>query len=134
MVLELRGYSAWIESDDESLEEYAVEVKGNTISCYICSEEGKVRTEPPRVLSPLCGPSVLLTRYVHKEFILHFDDENSRPCSRGIDVRIDGSLVDSLWGDNGEELTSDGMVVGDFVRSYTFARIDTTGLSVTLPL
>jgi len=49
MVLELRGYHAWIESDGERLEEYAVEIKGNTVSCYVCSEEGKVRAEPPRV-------------------------------------------------------------------------------------
>jgi len=45
MVLRLHGYGAWIQLDDKPLEEYAVEVKGNTISCYVCSEEGKVRTE-----------------------------------------------------------------------------------------
>ena len=43
MVLHLRGYSARIELGDAPLEEYAVEVKGEVISCYICSEEGKVR-------------------------------------------------------------------------------------------
>ena len=47
MVLRLRGYGAWIESDGKPLEEYAVEVEGNTISCYVCSEDGKVRIEPP---------------------------------------------------------------------------------------
>lgn len=124
MVLDLRGYTAWIESDGERLEEYAVEVKGNTISCYVCSEEGKVKAELSRVLR---GPSFLLTERVQKQFILHFYDENPNPCSRGIDVKIDGSLVDTLWGDRGESLTSDGMAVGNRVRSYTFARIETTG-------
>ena len=50
MVLNLRGYTAWIESDGKDLEEYAVEVKGNIVSCYVCSEEGKVRAEPPRAI------------------------------------------------------------------------------------
>ena len=49
MVLRLHGHSAWVESDGEPLEEYAVEVKDNVISCYVCSEEGKVSTDPPRV-------------------------------------------------------------------------------------
>ena len=55
MVLRLHGYGAWIESDGKPLEEYAVEVKDNVISCYVCSEEGKVRTDPPGVL---CGIQV----------------------------------------------------------------------------
>lgn len=42
MVLRLHGYGAWIELDGKQLEEYSVEVKGNVISCYVCSEEGKV--------------------------------------------------------------------------------------------
>lgn len=46
MVLRLHGYGAWIESNGAPLEEHAVEVKGNVISCYICSEEGKVKAEP----------------------------------------------------------------------------------------
>lgn len=46
MVLRLYGYGAWIESDGKPLEEYAVEVDGDVISCYICSEEGKVRIAP----------------------------------------------------------------------------------------
>jgi len=46
MVLRLHGYGAWIESDGKPLEEYAVEVKGSVISCYVCSEEGKVRSHP----------------------------------------------------------------------------------------
>ena len=53
MVLRLHGYGAWIESDGKPLEEYAVEVKDNVISCYVCSEEGKVRAESrqvPRVI------------------------------------------------------------------------------------
>ena len=53
MVLRLHGYGAWIESDGKPLEEYAVEVKDNFISCYVCSEEGKVRAESrqvPRVI------------------------------------------------------------------------------------
>ena len=48
MVLKLRGYSAWIVSDNEALEEYAIQVEGKVISCYICSEEGMVRTPSPR--------------------------------------------------------------------------------------
>jgi len=46
MVLRLHGYGTWIESDGKLLEEYAVEVKDNVISCYVCSEEGKVRVAP----------------------------------------------------------------------------------------
>lgn len=43
MVLRLQGYGVWIELDGEPLEEYAVEVKDDVISCYVCSEEGRVR-------------------------------------------------------------------------------------------
>ena len=50
MVLRLHGYGAWIESDGKPLDEYAVEVKDNVVSCYVCSEEGKVWTNHP---SPL---------------------------------------------------------------------------------
>ena len=42
MVLRLHGYGAWVEVGGQHLEEYAVEVNDNVISCYICSEEGKV--------------------------------------------------------------------------------------------
>jgi hypothetical protein len=42
MVLRLHGYGAWVELGGKTLEEHAVEVKDNVISCYICSEEGKV--------------------------------------------------------------------------------------------
>ena len=48
MVLRLHGYGAWIESDGIPLEEYAVEVNDNVISCYVCSQEGKVRTGLPQ--------------------------------------------------------------------------------------
>lgn len=47
MVLRLHGYGAWIELDGVPLEEYAVEVKDNVISCYVCSEEGKVSHPEP---------------------------------------------------------------------------------------
>jgi len=43
MVLRLHGYGAWIETDGIPLEEYAVEAQGNVVSCYVCSQEGKVR-------------------------------------------------------------------------------------------
>ena len=46
MVLRLHSYGAWIEVDGKPLEEHAVEVKGNAVSCYVCSEEGKVRAAP----------------------------------------------------------------------------------------
>lgn len=45
MVLRLYGYGAWIESDGQPLEEHAVEIKDNVISCYVCSEEGKVSSQ-----------------------------------------------------------------------------------------
>jgi len=57
MVLRLHGYSVWIESDGKPLEEYGVEVKDNVISCYICSEEGKVRAEPYQVSFVVQVPS-----------------------------------------------------------------------------
>jgi len=59
MVLRLYGYGAWVELDGKLLEEYAVEVNGNVISCYICSEEGKVRVAP--LPSLLYDPSSPLT-------------------------------------------------------------------------
>lgn len=43
-----RGYSAWIELNGEPLEEYAIETKDRVTSCYVCSEEGAVRTDPPQ--------------------------------------------------------------------------------------
>jgi len=54
MVLRLHGYGAWIESEGKPLEEYGVEVEGNVISCYVCSEEGKVRCH-----LELCGIQAL---------------------------------------------------------------------------
>lgn len=57
MVLRLYGYGAWIEVDGQPLEEYATEVEDNAISCYVCSEEGKVRLdtlEVPRYAPVLC--------------------------------------------------------------------------------
>ncbi|KAF9646401.1 hypothetical protein BDM02DRAFT_3188875 [Thelephora ganbajun] len=110
MVLRLRGYGAWIESDGIPLEEYAVEVKDNIISCYVCSEEGK-------------------------KFVLHFDDDGSHYLEqtipfghygRSIKVKMDGQQVENLWGDSMKKLRSVGVYVGDIVRPYIFAPITTT--------
>ena len=133
MVLRLHGYSAWIESDGEPLEEYPLGTEGNVISCYVCSEEGKVNSESP----VHDDPSPSLTRCAHKDFTLHFDDDGFNYISeerntlygRTINVQIDGSKVDTLWGDPEEVLTSDGMHVGNTVRPYFFAPVETTGLS-----
>lgn len=65
MVLRLHGYGAWIELEGEPLEEYAVEVKGNVISCYICSEEGKVSGRRWATLSLPWNPDRPLTRPIH---------------------------------------------------------------------
>ncbi|KAF9792069.1 hypothetical protein BJ322DRAFT_1026940 [Thelephora terrestris] len=110
MVLRLHGYGAWVESDGKPLEEYAVEIKGNVISCYICSEEGK-------------------------EFALNFDDDGSHlrqfpapfeTYGRVVKIKMDGPDVDCLWGEFMGELKSRGMRVGDILRPYVFAPIDTT--------
>ena len=47
---------------------------------------------------------------------------------------MDGSRVGNVWGDFKQKLTSDGVCVGDFVRPYIFASVDTTGSSVAPPL
>jgi hypothetical protein len=136
MVLRQHGYGVWIELDGEPLEEYAVEVKGHVISCYICSEEGRVRTAP--LSSLLFDPNSPLTRYVHKKFVLHFDDDGSYSSGqatpfgsygRSVTIRADGQHVESVWGGVMQKLTSDGMRDGDIVRPYIFAPIDTTGPS-----
>ena len=134
MVLRLHGYGAWIESDGEPLEEYAVEVKDNVISCYVCSEEGKVRTRPPRTSCAIQVPP--LTRCVHKNFVLHFDDDGSHHSGhatffdyngRTVFVKMDGLRLASYWGSSKSKIISDGARVGDIVHPYIFAPIDTTG-------
>lgn len=141
MVLRLHGYGAWIELDGEPLEEYAAEVKGNIISCYVCSEEGKVRAAPLPSLP--CDPNSPLTRYVDKEFVLHFDDDGSYSSGqattsgsygRSISIKIDGQKVENVWGSVEREIKSDGMPDGDIVRPYIFAPIATTGSSAALSL
>lgn len=81
-----------------------------------------------------------LIRYVHKNFVLHFDDDGSHYSGsaapfdyygRAVDIKVDGSRVASRWGSFGREITSDGMHVGDILRPYVFAPIETTGPSVT---
>ena len=72
-------------------------------------------------------------------FGLHFDDDGSH-CSgnsdpfhnhgRTINIGMDGLQAASVWGDFGEEIRSNGAYTGDFMRSYVFAPVDTTGLSV----
>ena len=47
---------------------------------------------------------------------------------------MDGPRVKCLWGDFKEKIRSDGIRVGDNIRPYTFARVETTGLSVTSSL
>jgi len=110
MVLRLYGYSAWIESEGVPLEEYAIEVEDNVISCYVCSEEGK-------------------------QFTLQFDDDGSHysgPAApfdlygRVVDIKMDGSRMDNLWGDFRKKITSQGMYAGDLIGPYIFAPIDTT--------
>jgi len=110
MVLRLHGYGAWVELGGKSLEEHAVEVKDNVISCYICSEEGK-------------------------EFILHFDDDGSHfhpltsPASRygrALTIKMDGLSVDQSWGDFMAKQTSSGVHADNTIRPYVFAPIDTT--------
>jgi len=109
MVLRLHGYSAWIESDGNPLEEHAIEIKDNVVSCYICSEEGK-------------------------EFVLQFDDDGSTPqvntqfvChGRSLKVKVDGFCTDHVWGHFMMKGTSCGAQVGDTIRPYIFTPIDTT--------
>ena len=92
---------------------------------------------PPRVVWNASSP---LTRFVHKRFLLHFDDDGShfsgldnpsRDDGRKISVKMDGTQVKKLWGGFKEKLISDGMRVGDRIRPYIFAPVETTGLSVT---
>lgn len=47
MAIEFLGFTIWVHSDGKELEEYKVQVEDeNTVSCYIPSEVGKVRTPP----------------------------------------------------------------------------------------
>lgn len=141
MVLRLYGYGAWIESGNEILEEHAVEVKENVISCYVCSEEGKVRVVLPHGL--LCIPKSSLTRYFRKEFTLYFDDDGSHSCEqvttyglygRSVGIKMDGQQVEYLWSGVKQKVKSEGMPSGDIVQPYIFAPIDTTGSSVALSM
>lgn len=43
MPLTLRGFSVHVSCEGQELKQYDVRVEGNTISCYIASEVGKVR-------------------------------------------------------------------------------------------
>jgi len=47
---------------------------------------------------------------------------------------MDGLQVACLWGNFKQGVTSDGMRVGDVIRPYIFAPIDTTGLFVASSL
>lgn len=47
---------------------------------------------------------------------------------------MDGSRVDALWGDFKGKLTSRGLLAGATLRPYTFAPVDTTGLSTAQTL
>jgi len=41
-MLELKGFGAWIVSDEEELDEYDVKVTGDVITCWVPSKKGKV--------------------------------------------------------------------------------------------
>ena len=131
MVLRLHGYGVWVESNDKPLEESAIEVKGNVISCYICSEEGQVSCT-----CPLCNLASLLTRRIHQQFSLHFDDDGSHSnqlpvANQGqvIVIKMDGTEVDRVWNPSMAKIASHGMRSGDIIHPYIFAPIDTTGSS-----
>lgn len=71
---------------------------------------------------------------------MRFDDDGSHfhqpiapfgRCGRGLKVKMDGLEVDSVWGGSMTKTTSDGVQVGETLRPYIFAPIDTTGLSTT---
>jgi len=47
---------------------------------------------------------------------------------------MDGIRVKNLWGNFKEKSQSDGIRVGDHIRPYIFAPVETTGLSVTSSL
>ena len=94
-------------------------------------------------LLPYYIPVPTLIRCVHKNFVLHFDDDGSHysgfaapfDCyGRAVDIKVDGSRVANRWGSFKREITSDGMHVGDIVRPYVFAPIETTGPLVTSSL
>jgi hypothetical protein len=42
-ILKLGDYEVWVAISEKRTEVYQVTEKGNTISCFIASEEGKVR-------------------------------------------------------------------------------------------
>ena len=136
MVLRLNGYGAWIESEDKPLAEHAVEVKDDDI--YICSEEGKVSGRRWITSSLPWNPDRPLTSPIHQEFILHFDDDGSHlttpstPYGRSLKITIDGLGVDNLWSDPRRKQSSHEVSVGDTVRPYVLAPIDTTGLPIPL--
>lgn len=44
---------------------------------------------------------------------------------------MDGTKVNTVWGDFKEELKSDGVQVGNALRPYVFAAVGTTGSSET---
>ena len=134
MVLRLHGCGAWVESGGKPLEEYAVEVKDNVISCYICSEEGKVSC----LRVTLCNQNPPLTRHICQQFVLHFDDDGSHlyqspappnTYGRTVRIRMDGADVDHIWCRFMEKVSSEGMRRGNIVRPYIFAPIATTGLT-----
>lgn len=88
-------------------------------------------------------PHPPLIRCVLKNFVLHFDDDGTHyhglaapfDCyGRTVDIKVDGSRVANRWGSFRRAITSDGMHVGDIVRPYVFAPIETTGPSATLSL
>lgn len=92
---------------------------------------------------PAMQPHPPLIRCVYKNFVLRFDDDGSH-CSglaapldyygRMVDIKVDGSRVATCWGSFRREIKSDGMYVGDTIRPYIFAPIETTGPLATLCL
>jgi len=125
MVLRLHDYGAWIESEGRRLKEHAVEVFGNVISCYICSEDGMVSAKPSEF-------SVLSDPPERQKFTLHFDDDGNhpddaaKPYGRTIDIWMDGELMLLMRvGKPLETIICEGVKN----RYFSFASAATTGSS-----
>ncbi|KAI0772789.1 hypothetical protein BD413DRAFT_34186 [Trametes elegans] len=99
MPLELNGYTAHICCDDKELEMYDIEVeKGNTVTCWIPSEEGKT-------------------------FTLHWGDE-SASTKMSVGITVDGRSVTRMSHDCQRDRACTGVhAAAGLKRPFVFSRL-----------
>lgn len=122
-MLDYRGFSAWITSDDLELVEFEprTNTKTHTVTCWIAGNAGKVREKPCPLWACLLTVSL---RHVSQKFIVHWRDHGSHVDSASY-IYFDGFKVSGqfLYG-NGEELRRGVRVGSEEERPFVFSPIE----------